>query len=104
MRKLLEHLEGDGQVGPDADHLVSVRYCVDTWQESIPLGSGVSGGVRRMDGFVWALEGNFPEGRTQFLHLADGRKLEVRLDSARSGRAMFVALKHSVVTTNSQIS
>jgi hypothetical protein len=99
MRKLLEHLEGDGQIGPDAEHLLPVRYCVDTWQESIPLGSGVSGGVRRMDGFVWALDGNFPEGRTLILHLNDGRQLEVRLDSARSGRAMFVALKHSVVST-----
>ncbi|HUS18782.1 MAG TPA: hypothetical protein VMZ25_03970 [Terriglobales bacterium] len=91
MLKLLQHLEGDG-VFASGEQSLPVRYCLDLWQETIPLGSGRSGGMKRADGFIWSLENNFPGGKGQTLTLEDGRKLDVRLDGAASGRAKFSTL------------
>jgi hypothetical protein len=89
--KLLHHLEGNGVFSADESSL-PVRYCLDLWHETIPLGSGRSGGMKRADGFIWSPDADFPIGKNQMLQLQDGRMLRIRLEGTTAGRAKFSAL------------
>lgn len=89
MRKLLHHIEGTGRLGPNS-RFVTVRYCIDIWRETIPMGSGRSGIVWRADGFIWRTNNELPRGSEQVLELEGGQRLDIRVSEDCLSRSGFV--------------
>lgn len=86
--RLITHAEGNGRLFADSQTPLQVRYALDTWQETIPTGSGTSAQMERRDGFLWSVPGGL-EAAHGTLEVESGHKFRVSLFDVLPNRARF---------------